>query len=73
MAGLTPREERIVKLYLIEGKSFAETRRALNRPDSEGNKPTHISADRLKQLLNKVGRKAMFYSKKFVDSREGEE
>jgi hypothetical protein len=64
--GLTPRERRVIQLYLIEGLTFAELRRFFNK--DRGDRP-YLTTLRLKQILAKAGRKAIFYSDKFVESR----
>ena len=62
----TPREEKIIQLYLIEGKSFEEVRTILEAETSP------MPATRLEQLLIKIGKKAMWYSNKFEESKQSQ-
>lgn len=64
--GLSPRERFVVQKLMIEGKSFAEVRRLLNESGPRASSSS-VSVLRLKQILAKAGRKAVFYSDKFDD------
>lgn len=65
---LSPREHRAIQAYLVEGKSLAETCRLLNASPS---RIGHVSVRRLKQILAKAGRKALFYSRFFEATQNG--